>query len=457
MKIWIHRRTNWDGEVLAERFYEYAGPVGQAGGGGQTVNQSTAVPTGPWGPQIPYIQQLFSEANNLYQSGGPQYYGGQTVADRPASLTDANASIQQYGEGQAAAAQGAQQQAAGAGAAVAAPATPNVGAYSNTLGATQNNQLTQVGTAVQPGVTSAINTALAGAGQGGQVTAAPTGVGSANATPAVESLLSGGANPYLDQIIDAATRGMSRRYTQDVLPGIRDQATAVQPGGGSRAGIAEGIASGQYTQDVGDTIYRLLSDSYGQDRQAQLGAAQLVSSAQQGDASRSLDAARLNEMIRAGYSSDALRAAGLGTGALESGYGTALSGGSQIGNLLATAGSQGLQGLGMLPGLSAMGMEGLNASQGIGLQDLAYNQQLTDADIARWNYNQLLPYQLLTQFQNCLTRPFGSTLYPLVRPNAPGAGGGGVAPGVVIPPGGYFGVPQPLPIPQPLPPDPIPT
>src|SRR5262245_17720475 len=55
----------------------YRGRIALAKGGATQTNET--VPTGPWAPQIPYINQLFQQAGNLYGGGPPQYYPGQTV------------------------------------------------------------------------------------------------------------------------------------------------------------------------------------------------------------------------------------------------------------------------------------------------------------------------------------------------------------------------------------------
>lgn len=49
--------------------------------------------TAPWGPQQPYLTYGFNRARNLYDTGGPQYYPGSTVA--PLS-TQTRAGIDQY-------------------------------------------------------------------------------------------------------------------------------------------------------------------------------------------------------------------------------------------------------------------------------------------------------------------------------------------------------------------------
>lgn len=60
---------------------------------------ATAVTTSaPWGPQQPYLQRGFSEAERLYRQGGPQVYGQSTVAgfsrDTNAALNDISRTAQ---------------------------------------------------------------------------------------------------------------------------------------------------------------------------------------------------------------------------------------------------------------------------------------------------------------------------------------------------------------------------
>lgn len=48
------------------------------GGGGST--QTTVTQSQPWSAQIPYLQEIFGQAQSLYRSNTPQYYTGATVA-----------------------------------------------------------------------------------------------------------------------------------------------------------------------------------------------------------------------------------------------------------------------------------------------------------------------------------------------------------------------------------------
>lgn len=84
-------------------------------------------------------------------------------------------------------------------------------------------------------------------------------------------------NPYLEQAIGAATRPITEAYNEQVLPGIRDQfMSAGQEFGGSRRGIAEGVAGGKYLNSVGDTASKLVQDQYSNNLNASLKALALA-------------------------------------------------------------------------------------------------------------------------------------------------------------------------------------
>lgn len=71
-------------------------------------------------------------------------------------------------------------------------------------------------------------------------------------------------NPYLQSAIDAAVRPLTRQFTEtggDLSQG-RDAATAAGQFGGSRHGIAEGIATRGYLDKVGDVASTMASRGY---------------------------------------------------------------------------------------------------------------------------------------------------------------------------------------------------
>lgn len=62
--------------------------MGKKGGGGSTTTVQKA---DPWAGQQPYLQDMFQQAQQLYNAGGmaPNYYPGQTVADQSKWTQDA--------------------------------------------------------------------------------------------------------------------------------------------------------------------------------------------------------------------------------------------------------------------------------------------------------------------------------------------------------------------------------
>ena len=74
------------------------------------------------------------------------------------------------------------------------------------------------------------------------------------------------SNPYLQSSIDAAIRPITQSYMDPngVMSQIRTGAQEAGQFGGSRQGIAEGIAAGRYAQQVGDTAAKMASEGYGQ-------------------------------------------------------------------------------------------------------------------------------------------------------------------------------------------------
>lgn len=58
----------------------------------QTITTTQA----PWAAQQPYLQDIFAQAQGLYGTGGPQYYGSSTVAPLSASTQQALGNMEQY-------------------------------------------------------------------------------------------------------------------------------------------------------------------------------------------------------------------------------------------------------------------------------------------------------------------------------------------------------------------------
>jgi len=69
---------------------------------------------------------------------------------------------------------------------------------------------------------------------------------------ALSRTLSGDQNPYLQRAMQSAINPLTQNYQENVLGGITDEFAAAGQHGGSRQGIAEGIAGREYLQQVGD-------------------------------------------------------------------------------------------------------------------------------------------------------------------------------------------------------------
>lgn len=124
-----------------------------------------------------------------------------------------------------------------------------------------------------------------------------------NAANAVNFYTSGdiwnpSSNPYLQGAVDAAVRPITQNLTEVQNPAIRG--TSVTAGyGGSRQGIAEGLASGRASQAIGDTASRLVQNQYDTNVRAQLQAAGLVPTVQQAQLAPALTTSGVGDVRQA--------------------------------------------------------------------------------------------------------------------------------------------------------------
>jgi hypothetical protein len=86
---------------------------------------------------------------------------------------------------------------------------------------------------------------------------------------AVTDILSGkylnaDSNPYLASYTQAALRPITQQYTESVLPNIRSEAMTAGGFGGTRQGVAEGLASDRFGKAIGDTTSNIYNNAYNQ-------------------------------------------------------------------------------------------------------------------------------------------------------------------------------------------------
>lgn len=70
------------------------------------------------------------------------------------------------------------------------------------------------------------------------------------------------SNPALRAATDAALRPIGENFAQKVLPNIRGGAVQAGGFGGSRQGIAEGLASQGFLRQIGDTTAKIQADAF---------------------------------------------------------------------------------------------------------------------------------------------------------------------------------------------------
>ncbi len=394
---------------------EYVGKLAYAKG--KTVNE--VVPTGPWEGQVPYLEQLFSQAQQLSQKN-LQYPTGPTVATNPALTQNQYGILNTIAGNQPVldAATNTAMNAATTANPVTAAANPLtnpmqagilalIGGQNPALGAGQA-MLPQA----QQGITGAVNAA------GGPINtqgAPQNAVGNMDITGQLQTSLAGGSlNPFLDQIVQGATRSLNRQFETQTIPGIRDAAMAAGQRGGSSEGIARGLAAENLQDNVADVVGQLFGQAFETGAQERQNAMGIIANASAQNPQLALQTAAINN-----------QSTGLGLGAadlildqLMGGTNAALqsvsTGTAQAGDLLSTGSAQGMQqlfqGLGLIPALQNTGLAQQGIGNQVGLQMLGQDQAQIDSDIARFFFEQFAPFIQLAQFQNFITGNYGSSV-----------------------------------------------
>ncbi len=99
-------------------------------------------------------------------------------------------------------------------------------------------------------------------------------LGAANPTDAISRMLSGKVNTdTLDPVVNNAMRRLSENFNEQVMPGINQGATAAGQYGGSRQGIAQGLAAKGLAYAQGDMSANLYNQAYQQAQQQMYGTA----------------------------------------------------------------------------------------------------------------------------------------------------------------------------------------
>lgn len=190
--------------------------------GSSTTKSTTTSDTGPSSFQAPYLTDVFNNAQSIYNSqAGTPYYQGETYA----GMSDE-----------------------------AKQALTNLKDYASTTG-----------------MTNATNMSAIGANASQNATAAGSALGNltsmATADPTQSNIASASAyanNPYMDSMVDAASRDVTRNLSENTLPSIDRAASATGNINSSRAGIASGIAQRGAADSIADISANLRGQAYSQ-------------------------------------------------------------------------------------------------------------------------------------------------------------------------------------------------
>ena len=299
----------------------------------------------PWDIQIPYLKKGFAGAEELLKAGAPAYYQGSTVAGFDPAQQAAQKAILGYAMGPRAARQqmGAENQLAG------------TYGLANQLG----------GAGMQAGAYGAGLAQPLSQSQFGGLTPFS---GDQYANMMAGNVDLGPTSPYA-ATANALQQQVMGRLKGDILPGLRNQMmTSGQQGGSSRNELVQNKAiANAVQQGMTKPLADMYSGAYQQAQGMRLPAAQMGLDAQQ---------------YGMGYGLQGLGAA---------------QGGGQLG-LGATS---------QYPGVmnAPLGMYGAMAD--VGDQRRALSQAGIDADVARYNYESMSPYQALANYMGSISGDYG--------------------------------------------------
>lgn len=371
-----------------------------SGGGGGSKSTTTVQKADPWSGVQDDLRAGYNSLASLYgrpdfnKKGeitgfalgpGPQYYPNQTVVN-PNALEGAG--------------QDWQLQSLYGATDMANRAQSGIGGLFGAQGQTQGG----LGGAYQ-GMNSLLNAAnqtqgglgLAQAGAGnllGYAQSHNARAGEAGAVAGMQGLLQAGDpsnNPYFQNALSSALRPVQQQFSEQIMPAIRRGAVGAGQAGGSRQGIAEGIAGRGALDTMGDIATNMGNQAYGQGLQAMQAGAGIG----QGLLGMGLESAG--------------QAANIGQGIYGQGLGAAGTAGSLGSNLFDTGLTSAGRAAALAPQVQQMGLMPGQTAERIGQQRTADQQAQVDADMARWNYGQQLPYSQMSDYLQLLQGAQGGT------------------------------------------------
>jgi hypothetical protein len=140
-------------------------------------------------------------------------------------------------------------------------------------------------------------------------------------------------NPYLPAASQAITNQVNQNLQQNQLPGINSGAIAAGGFGGSRQGIAQGLAIGQTNQGLSNSLANLNFNAWNQDQQNALQSRQIDNSYNLGLGNLGLGQMQSQQNFYTNQRGQDLQQAGLGANLIQSGNSGLQQGGQGLYNL----------------------------------------------------------------------------------------------------------------------------
>ena len=357
---------------------------GGGGGGGQTTSTNTVEKADPWAGQQPYLKDVFQEAQDRYDdSSSPSFFPGNTISPFNQNETAYQQSVVDYlGSGRG---QGMQARAEGG--------------VNDLLG---SNPIFDATRSLAPYGQESLQ---ASAGYTDQ-----QALNTSGASDTMKQMLSGSVaqNPFIENANNAMARDSVANFQQEVMPALRASQIAYQPGGSSRGDIASGLAAGNVGRSIADFSNTNYMNAFNSAQQQQLGAAQLM---EQGRGQRA------NEAYQQG------------SGALGLGLGGEQAYAQNLGTGLGAYGAVSQQPIDLAGNLSDVGM-----------QQRELSQQQLDEDVNRFQFDQNIQDQKLSNYMNLIQGNYGSTQTSTAERGGLGlAGSLGQLGGAAAAIGGLFG------------------
>lgn len=221
-------------DLVEDEFYDYEGPVAMAkGGGGQTTQIQKA---DPWSGVQPYLKEGYSRLSEIAQQT-PTFYPGQTYAGFDPMQMASQQGMLNY-----------------AGSPGVSGTIGNVfGTTNQAMGAGSDPVSQMADRSSVPANSRMLIEATKDPNSGIFMPDIQTNAG-VNPNDSIARMMSGTMNPWIGQAADSAMARLNDNFKEQIMPSIASNAVATGGVGGSRQGVAEGIAAKGLAQAQGDML-----------------------------------------------------------------------------------------------------------------------------------------------------------------------------------------------------------